>query len=455
MQTSLLRKADAIMPALLISILLALFATARADDGTSVSILYHESIQLIGTAAPGQELVTGVEIAPLSFDAYGRRFELLPDHERSRHHQGRTQLHGRLTGLTGSWFSLLRNGDELSGIISDGTDIYLIEPSRRIAELLIEAPADSAPANLIFRLADMLIPRGWMACTTQDDPIPAGVYIDGQSAVDNLSAELQASPITASAMSDLPLLVGVVADESFVDWHGTNTETEIEAIFITVQGIIFQETGLELEVDSDNVLLVPSDIVDPFSDTVIATELLGELGDWRRINQAHLGHTHLITSREEFLSTTGDDLAGISYLGTPGRTGVCNPRTGASVSYVNPDRFFSPFLTALIITHEIGHNLGAPHDGDPESACASTSATDFLMGAKISTRTPVEFSDCSTALIDEFIAASCLNEGAQTLPVNSSGDGGGGGGGGSLSWLSITGLLLGIVARRRRSARFN
>ena len=42
-------------------------------------------------------------------------------------------LIGRLSGIPDSWFRLLRSGDELSGIIDDGLDTYLVEPRRRVA----------------------------------------------------------------------------------------------------------------------------------------------------------------------------------------------------------------------------------------------------------------------------------------------------------------------------------
>ena len=189
----------------------------------------------------------------------------MPDHRRSLHNPGHIQLRGRLAGLTDSWFSLLLNGNELSGIINDGNDIYLIEPYRHVAELLIEPPADSKPANLIFRLADMLIPQGLIACATHDEASPTGKYIDGQSAAVKLGAELQTASGIETASVRLPLLVGVVADESFYDLHTTDTESDIAAIFNTVDGILFNEIGLELEVD--NVLSVAPDVFNPFSGT--------------------------------------------------------------------------------------------------------------------------------------------------------------------------------------------
>ena len=62
-------------------------------------------------------------------------------------------------------------------------------------------------------------------------------------------------------------------------------------------------------------------------------------------------------------------------------------------------------LTALIVTHEIGHNLGAPHDGDPNGACASASPNGYIMSASLSNLTPRQFSECSIEQIDQLIAA--------------------------------------------------
>jgi len=431
--------AGAAVPVCLLISILALHPAARADDDTSVSILYYESIQLVAVPENGKgnaTLAMSDEPATLRFDAYGRRFELQPDETRAVAGMGFTQLSGRLVGLSGSWFRLLRDGDELSGIIADGVDTYLVEPHRRVAELLIETPAENAPPNVIFRLADMLIPQGLMACATPDE----AVHVDGQSAFTKLSTELQAATGNAAISADPLLQIGVIADENFVSRHGTETESDIMAIFNTVQGIYANKVGIELEVTS--VFSVTPDITNPFSATLVASDLLEELGNWRNANQANLGHTHLLTSKS-LINDEGDSLAGISYLGVSGRSGACNPLTGASLSRDIRG------LTALIVTHEIGHNLGAPHDGDPVGACASTPGMAFIMSPSISHATAADFSDCSVEQIDKLIAAaSCLSTTAQTVPV-SSGGGGGGGGGGALGWLSIIGLLVSMILRRR------
>ena len=435
-------KAGPAIPACLITIILALAQTARADEQNPISILYYEPIQLAGMPSTAQQLPTGAEFAPLVFDAYGRRFELQPSESQTLSNSEFIQIRGRLAGLAGSWFSLLRNGEELSGIIADGEDTYLIEPHYRVAELLTETFADNAPpTNVIFRLADMLIPQGLLSCATQDDALPASIQIDGQSAVNKLGAELQAAPNDSTASNLLALHVGVIADRSFTDRHAEQTESEIAAIFNTVQGIMANEIGLEIKIDS--VLALTPDVSNPFSDTVVATNLLDELGSWRNRHQSDLGHTHLLTVRN-LINDEGDQLAGISYLGVPGRSGACISSTGASLSKEVRG------LTALVVTHEIGHNLGAPHDGDPAGACASAPENEFIMSPRVSHRTAMEFSDCSIARFNSFItAASCLDETTQKLPANS----GSGGGGGTLGWLSIAGLLTGMILRRRRNAR--
>jgi hypothetical protein len=422
---------------------LPVVADNLADDDAPVSILYYESIQLITPPDNGKYNATPAAVetqATLRFDAYGRRFELQIDSASAVSGTNFTQWRGQLPGLPGSWFQLLQDNEELSGIIADGTDTYFIEPRRRVTDLLLEAPADYAPTNVIFRLADTLVPQGLMACSTIDAASTADGLVDGQTAFAKLNAELQtASGITLH--SDSPrLLVGVVADESFLNEYAGQAENEIALIFNTVQGIYANEFGIELDVDT--VFSVTPEVTSPFSATDVAGKLLTELADWRNHNQRHLGHTHLLT-RKNLVNASGDRLAGISYLAEPGGSGICNPITGASLS-----RDISG-LTALIVAHELGHNMGAPHDGDPSSTCSATPDSQFIMSSSISYRTSLSFSNCSTEQMDRIIAsAACLSRTTQTQSVSTSEDGSGGGG--ALGWLSIPGLLISILLRRRR-----
>ncbi len=422
-------------PALLITIIFA-FQTAAHADNAAVSILYYESVRL--ATAPETSSQNGPAL--LRFDAYGRRFELLIDETRIVRGSNLTRLSGRLNGLPGSWFRLLRDEDTLSGMIDDGTDTWLVEPWQRVSDLLIDTPTGDAPVNVIFRLADTLVPQGLLSCATTNDAVTDQATIDGQSAYKNLGAELQGSNASASANAAAgKLRVGVVADESFVAQNLTESKNEILSIFNTVQGIYQNKIGVEIKI-ADIFLVTPG--LNPFSSTLVAKDLLKELGQWRSINQRNLGHTHLLTSKRLLGEKSASDLSGISYVGQPGRSGVCDPTTGTSVSRNVRG------LTALIVAHELGHNLGAPHDGAAGEACASAPNSGFIMSARISPQTKMEFSSCSATQMDRVIAAaSCMNATAQSLPANT----GGGGGGGALNWLTLAGLIACLFLRCRRT----
>jgi len=159
----------------------------------------------------------------------------------------------------------------------------------------------------------------------------------------------------------------------------------------------------------------------------VPSALLDELANYRGAtpSQDAQGLTHLFTGRDLDGTTSG-----IAYLGS-----VCAQRPrfdtrsfGVGLS----EGVRGATLDSLVAAHEIGHNFGAPHDGDPNEACAST-PTIFLMAPSINGSN--QFSACSiTQMQAEIAAASCLTpigaanmalslpQPSQALPVGASFD---------------------------------
>jgi len=98
---------------------------------------------------------------------------------------------------------------------------------------------------------------------------------------------------------------------------------------------------------------------------------------------------------------TGKNLDG-STVGNAIESALCQPMFGAALSQGGTN----PAFEALIAAHEIGHNFGAPHDGEAGSACESTPGG-FLMAPIIGNSS--EFSACSIQQMQADIAtASCI-----------------------------------------------
>jgi hypothetical protein len=127
-------------------------------------------------------------------------------------------------------------------------------------------------------------------------------------------------------------------------------------------------------------------------------------------------------------------------------TTLCSRRYSASLSQATTAVSFA----ALIAAHEIAHVMGAPHDGEPASACAATPA-DYLMASRVNGSQ--EFSACSLAqMAPQVESASCLVpiQSPGTFPEDGENPPAQSGGGGALPAAALAMLML-LWARRSRS----
>jgi hypothetical protein len=205
--------------------------------------------------------------------------------------------------------------------------------------------------------------------------------------MEQLTAELQSAQ-TADATLTKQVRVGVVGDYEFVQQFSVSTpEDAIVARMNIVDGIFSTQLGIKISLAPLTLFRTSND---PFTQSS-ASLLLKEVSDYRAATQAQrsLALTHLMTGRNLESSTVG-----IAYV-----PGLCDPDWAASLS----EGGLVTSQAALIAAHEIGHNFGAPHDG--EEACASTPKT-FLMAAQLNGSD--QFSACSIQQIAPITSRSCV-----------------------------------------------
>jgi hypothetical protein len=351
----------------------------------SFRILYHEQIVLRKSDTSGAR-------ERVSFDAYGRRFELLlePNVRMKRVSSSRIEpMQGTVEGAPGSWVRLTRSPSGWRGVFSDGQDIYAIEPAADIADATTQPLDPQSSAPVVFRLHDALLPLGDEFCETPLAPVPdeAPTALD---AFKSIATDLRR--VQAAAIPNRQIRIGVVADYEFAEEFAfeVTPEEAVVARMNIVDGIFSSQVGVKIELGPSTIFRNEDD---PFT-RAGAQNLLEEVRRYRRDTPAQLafGLTHLMTGRN-----LNGDTVGIAYLGS-----VCGGGSASSLS----EGTRSTTSSALIAAHEIGHNFNAPHDGDGGTACATTPQS-FLMAPRLNGSD--QFSACSLAQVQPVVnSASCL-----------------------------------------------
>ena len=369
--------------------LAAVFSTAGAADRSDFGLAHYEplrqlDVQQRDAAANAGEPIRSASSMLMRFDAMGRRFDLELEHN-SRFMRAARQnpalegveiYRGEVAGREDSWVRIVMANGVPSGMFFDGEEYFAIE-----------APGDSVVETdvpVVFRLADATIAPGTMSCGNADSMMSAA------TAAEALIGELQTAAEAQGAVQELEL--GAVGDFEFTTSRGGQAEAAaaITTRLNNVDGIFSSQVGVQISLQAIETFDTNSD---PFT-TSDAGDLLAELSDYRSTNPAQNsnGLTHLYTGRDLDGSTVG-----IAWTGA-----LCSNYFGTGLSEGNGSATFD----TLIAAHEIGHNFGAPHDGEAGSACESQ-AGDWLMSPRINGVD--QFSACTlTEMSDDIARASCI-----------------------------------------------
>ena len=375
--------------ALLAALLLccAYSASAAAEP---LRVLYAEPFEAQATSTPGAQ-----KAGPpgLRIRAFGRTFELeLEDNSRllhaasaqTRERLGAIQVFkGSIRNAPGSWVRLTLSSGRYSGAFWDGSELYAIAPRETLEGALLTPMPSSATG--IYRLSDTQ--GGLFGGTCGLDSRARAQSTPTQkfrALIQELQGAVAVAPIAAREIE-----ISMIGDFEFTSRRGALSIATMVDQMNVVDGIFSNQVG---------VATVPTDFitfgndVDPFTASDAQT-LLNQLAAYRETTPVvrNRGLAHLLTGRELAGNTIG-----IAFLGS-----LCAARQGVSLSES------SGFIDSpLIMAHELGHNFGAPHDGEVGSRCAGVPSS-FLMGPSFNSSS--NFSACSLAEIGPVVdAASCV-----------------------------------------------
>ena len=373
--------------------LLALSSSLFASTVEGVTVSHFEPLQRMslyrGEDVVQQKLSVTAPVS-LRFDAMGRAFDLeLEPNGRLLQSAARSSIpadvgvyRGRIAGNPDSWTRIVIANGEPRGLIWDGNEM-----------LAVEAPGDSviaAAGPVIYRLADVTIEAGLLSCgSTSFASNGSAAY---KTIVRELSAIAQKGP---GAVDEIKL--GAIGDFEFTNGQGANAAAAIATRLNNVDGIYSQQLAIQITTE---VVETFSNSADPFTDETDSGLLLDEVSAYRVITPAQnqQGLTHLFTGKNLDGTT-----AGVAFVGA-----LCSTRFGAGLAEATR----GATLDSLISAHEIGHNFGADHDGDPAESCPNEPPT-FIMAASVGVNNNT-FSPCSIGVMQaEAAAASCVTP----LPV--------------------------------------
>mgnify|MGYP000660166287 CR=1 FL=1 len=367
---------------------------ASGDEIASVSLFGHVyQLQLVSNE---RLLVTGMSARGEGINSY--------------HYRGTVQ------GQEGSWVRVSLVDGRWQGVLSMGGETYIIDssatsststdsttPGLRRADMMAEPVSnfEVAPCGLVHGDGGQEIMASRQRYSMESQ---AGSGDEGAGGSSPIPQEVAFSSLCATTVNGLCLLaeLEVAFDQQFQQVLSDADESPADqalAIINMAEG--YYRNDLNIAFDTLTVELLTSTV---FTTTQDATELLEDVRLKRQNNELTFEQSsqslfHLVTGRD-----FNEGTAGIAYANS-----MCGAQFGTGVTQLIQD-FSGPHipLTALVMAHEIGHNMGAAHDVD-DNSCGSG----FIMEATLNIFAN-SFSSCSQSEIQDYIAtipspAVCMN----------------------------------------------
>lgn len=370
--------------AMLVACAAAFPRTDEASAAIPAHIRRHEAVRV--RARP----VEGAAAFSLRLRAFGRTFDLdlepspllTADAETITVSRGRARrepsarvlLRGRVAGDEHSSVRLALRGPTVLGSIRTRDETWYLEPLRRFE------PDASEDLTLVYRASDVdLTTLDPLACatspTTATRPLPS------------VPLQIVASNRSTGAQSLRLLELTLVADAPFFARHGGESATLMHVVTDRVAAFLEQQAGIAVAVARTVVYETPVD--DPLTTSTDTYDLLTSLNALRQSGPDELGDgdaLHLFTGRE-----LDGHIAGIAYVGS-----VCRSNAISLSQDIGADLH----VLTLLAGHELGHTLGAWHDGE-SGPCLATpfghvmwptldaSAAEALSNCSIQTIAPV------------------------------------------------------------------
>lgn len=363
----------------------------------ALAILGHSSVQAqrpVTLAAPAEDDTFSLELAweggtfALSLEDNQTPFRQLTAQSLTRMHAGGNRfLRGSLDGVADSWARLSWIDGIWTGAIFDGQELLILD----------NAPpgddgADAAPGTVLYRQSELDVGSIDFGHRCQVDDHGPALPLRSTAIPGMRPHGSRHLPNNLVGDTELFLPITLVSDTQFTARHGGNVLAVAAGRINTIDGVLSASVGVGLllmhhEILTDNGNLTASNCFD------LRQQFQDYFVDGSGSSIPFAGVAHLLTGRT-FTGTVG--------CATSINFGPCSRPFSLAVVMDMPQAWQS----IAVLAHELGHNLGAPHDAESGSACAHEPPGRIMAPDG---GTSLTYSNCSIDLIQQRLSVvSCL-----------------------------------------------